>query len=165
MFALLRKCIFFFCLWCCCISPAFSAVYTTSMLVSVNVMPGCILTATPLVFGFYSPYAATSTKSISRLKVLCTLNTPYNIALDQGSGQLASTQLRTMTGPGAKTIRYLLSQNPSDTINWGNTIGVDTVVGRGSGTPQYLVVYGRIPPKQNVSIGAYKDVVNVNIIF
>jgi spore coat protein U-like protein len=164
MFSLLRKSVCFLCLGLC-LNPAFAAVEMASMLVSVNVMPGCIITATPLVFGSYSPYAATSAKSISRLKVLCTLNTPYNIALDQGNGKLASTRLRTMSEPGGKVIRYILSRNPTYTINWGNTIGVDTVVGQGSGTQQYLIVYGKIPAKQNVGMGIYRDVVNVSIIF
>ncbi|MES2997986.1 MAG: spore coat U domain-containing protein [Pseudomonadota bacterium] len=164
MFSLLRKCIFFFCLGFC-ITPALAAIQTASMLVSVNVMPGCIITATPLVFGLYTPYAAISTKSIARLKLLCTLNTPYNIALDQGSGDSATTRLRSMSGPGTETIHYTLSQNPTHTINWGNTLGIDTAVGSGTGIKQYLTVYGEIPAKQNVSIGAYRDVVNVSIIF
>ena len=165
MCSLLKKgFIFFFCLGFS-ISPAFAAIQTTSMLISVNVMPDCIITATPLVFGLYNPNAVTSTKSISRLKVLCTLNTPYNIAIDQGAGDSATTRLRMMSGPGAKAIQYTLSQNPTHTINWGNTVGVDTVGGNGRGVPQYIIVYGEIPAKQNVTPGAYRDVVNVSIIF
>lgn len=37
--------------------------------------------------------------------------------------------------------------------------------GVGNGLRQTLVVYGQIPPKQNVIIGSYRDIVNVNIIF
>ncbi len=134
-------------------------------MIAVDVMPGCVITASPLIFGLYNPNKAISTKSTARLKLLCTLNTPYNIALDQGAGGVATTRLRTLSGPGTETIRYTLSQNPTHTINWGNTVGVDTVVGNGTGILQYVTVYGEIPPQQNVSMGSYRDVVNVSIIF
>ena len=165
MFSLLKKgFIFFFC-FVASIHPVFAALQTTSMMVLVDVMPGCIIAASPLVFGVYNPNKAVSTKSTARLKLLCTLNTPYNIALDQGAGRVATTRLRTLSGPGAATIRYTLSQNPTHTINWGNTLGVDTAVGSGSGILQYVPVYGEIPPQQNVGIGSYRDIVNVSIIF
>jgi spore coat protein U-like protein len=164
MFLLNKSCFFFLCLGLC-INPAFATLQTTSMLISVDVMPSCIITSTPLVFGFYNPYAVISTTSIAKFKVLCTLNTPYNITLNQGMASSATTRFRSMLGPDAATIKYTLSQNPTHTINWGNTIGVDTVVGKGAGIPQYVIVYGEIPAKQNVSIGSYKDVVNVSIIF
>ncbi len=164
VFSLLGKSVFLFCLGFCT-NPAFAAILTTSVPVSVEVISGCTITATPLVFGVYSPYAVISTKSISRLRILCTLNTPYNITLDQGNGISADTNLRTMSGPGTATICYTLSQNPTCTINWGNTIGVDTVFGKGSGIPKYLTIYGEIPAQQNVSTGSYSDVVNINIVF
>ena len=167
MISLLRKgLVFFICLWFLeFISPTFAAIQTISMPVSVNVLPGCIIAATPLVFGLYNPNSVLSTKSIARLNLLCTLNTPYNIALDQGGGDSATTRLRTMSGPRFEAIRYTLSQNPTHTINWGNIVGVDTVLGNGTGIKQYLTVYGEIPAKQNVEMGAYRDVVNVSIIF
>lgn len=167
MISLLRKgLVFFVCFgFLFSVGPTFAAIQTTSMPVSVNVMPGCIITATPLVFGLYNPNSAISTKSIARLNLLCTLNTPYDIALDQGAGDSATTRLRTMSGPGFASIRYTLSQNPTHTINWGNTVGVDTALRTGTGIKQYLTVYGEIPAKQNVEIGAYRDVVNVSIIF
>ncbi|MDQ8039798.1 MAG: spore coat U domain-containing protein [Rickettsiella sp.] len=167
MFSLLYKSsILFVCLvFLGFINLAFAAILSTNMLVSVRVMPSCSITTTPLVFGLYTPYASISTKSNAWLRILCTLNTPYNIALDQGMGNSATTRLRVMSGPGRETIQYTLSQNPTHTINWGNTVGIDTALENGTGIPQYLIVYGEIPAKQNVSIGAYKDVVNVSIIF
>jgi spore coat protein U-like protein len=165
VFSLVKKgLVLFFCL--SLMSPAFAAeIQTTRMLVSVNVLSGCIITATPLVFGLYNPNSATSTKSTARLRLLCTLNTPYNVALDQGAGEVATTRLRTLSGPDTQVIRYTLSQNATHTVNWGNILGVDTLLGTGTGVQQYLTVYGEIPAKQNVSMGAYRDVVNVSVIF
>lgn len=148
-------------------TPGFSAIGgdDTSMLVSVNVVGGCIIRATPLVFGLYNPNSCQPTDSTARLKVLCTLNTPYYVTLDQGSNYQGTTRLRRMSGPDHSSIKYILTQNPTHTVNWGNIVGVDAYFGVGNGLKQTLVVYGQIPAKQNVGIGSYRDVVNVGIIF
>lgn len=135
------------------------------MLVGVNVVGDCIISATPLIFGLYNPDSCIPTNSTARLRVLCTLNTPYYVTLDQGAGYSATTRLRSMSGPEHSAIKYILTQNQTHTINWGNVIGVDAKFGVGTGTRQILPVYGQIPPRQNVGIGSYRDVVNVGIIF
>lgn len=147
------------------IRPAFAFIDNTAMMVAVDVVGDCTIRATPLLFGVYNPDSCVANQSTARLKVLCTLNTPYYVTLDQGAGYDATTRLRRMSGPDGYSIAYTLSQNPSCTINWGNVLGVDAKFGIGSGLAQTLVVYGQIPPKQNVKIGSYRDIVNVNIIF
>jgi spore coat protein U-like protein len=149
------------------VNPAFSAIGGdgTSMLVSVGVVGGCTIKATPLVFGLYNPDSPIPTNSTARLKVLCTLHTPYYVTLDQGANNGGTTRLRSMSGPEHSIIKYMLTQNPTHTINWGNVIGVDAKFSVGTGTRQILPVYGQIPPKQNVGIGSYRDVVSVGIVF
>lgn len=148
------------------ISPVFAAtINRTGMLVGVNVVGDCTINATPLIFGLYNPNSCQPTDSTARLKVLCTLNTPYYVTLDQGANDGGTTRLRRMSGSDHSSVKYMLTQNPSHTINWGNVIGVDAKFGVGSGLRQTLVVYGQIPPKQNVEIGSYRDVVNVGIVF
>jgi spore coat protein U domain-containing protein, fimbrial subunit CupE1/2/3/6 len=165
------RCLFNFCVcwlfFLVNINQAFAAIGgdDTSMLVSVSVIGGCTIRATPLVFGIYNPDSTVPNNSTARLKVLCTLNTPYYVTLDQGAGYSATTRLRSLSGPDHSVIKYLLTQNQTHTINWGNLIGVDAQFGVGNGLRQTLVVYGQIPPKQNVGIGSYRDVVNVGIIF
>ncbi len=147
------------------INPAFAVIDTTSMLVAVDVVGDCTISATPLIFGLYNPNSCQPTDSTTRLKVLCTLNTPYYVTLDQGANYQGTTRLRRMSGPDHSSIKYLLTQNLTHTINWGNVIGVDAKFNVGDGLRQTLVVYGQIPPKQNVGIGSYRDVVNVGIVF
>lgn len=162
-----------FCKWVCFlfllsgINTAFSAIGAddTSMLVSVSVVGGCTIRATPLIFGIYNPDSSLPNNSTARLKVLCTLNTPYYVTLDQGAGYSATTRLRRMSGPEHSSIKYTLTQNPTHTINWGNVIGVDAMFGIGNGVRQIIPVYGQISPKQNVGIGSYRDVINVGIVF
>ncbi len=149
------------------INPGYSAIGgdDTSMLVSVSVIGGCTVRATPLVFGIYNPNSPIPNNSTARLRVLCTLNTPYYVTLDQGAGYCATTRLRRMSGPERSSIKYILTQNQTHTINWGNVIGVDAMFNVGTGTKQIIPVYGQIPPKQNVGIGSYRDVVQVGIVF
>lgn len=158
-------CCFF--LFLCGISPVFSAMGSdgTSMLASVDVVGGCTIRATPLLFGLYNPDSSSPSNSTARLNVRCTLYTPYYVTLDQGTGYSATTRLRRMSGPEQSSIKYILTQNPTHTVNWGNVIGVDAMVGVGTGKQQIIPVYGQIPPKQNVGIGSYRDVVNIGIIF
>ncbi len=147
--------------------PAFSVLGDdgTSMLISVDVMGGCTVRATPLIFGVYNPDSPFPNNSTARIKVLCTLNIPYYITLDQGAGYSATTRLRSMSGPECSSIKYILTQNPTHTINWGNVIGVDALFQIGTGIKQIIPVYGQIPPKQNVGLGSYRDVVNVGLVF
>ncbi|HEY2566216.1 MAG TPA: spore coat U domain-containing protein [Candidatus Aquirickettsiella sp.] len=146
-------------------NPVFALINSASMMGGVDVVGNCTISATPLIFGLYNPNSSIPTNSTARLKVLCTLNTPYYVTLDQGANYGATTRLRRMSGPEHSSIKYLLTQNPTHTVNWGNVIGVDAQFGVGDGLQQQLIVYGQIPPKQNVDMGSYRDVVNVGIIF
>lgn len=140
-------------------------VQTLGVPVEVEVIPECRFSTTPLIFGKYRPHSRFSTQSIARVGVLCTINTPYILSLDQGAGECATTRLRQLSNRSFHRIFYTLSQNPTHTINWGNIIGLDTFLGRGTGIEQSKIIYGEIPPRQNVAPGSYRDVVRMQIIF
>ena len=50
-------------------------------------------------------------------------------------------------------------------MNWGNTVGTDTVSGTGNGNAQTLNVYGQIGSQTTPQPGAYADTVNVTVTF
>ena len=54
---------------------------------------------------------------------------------------------------------------PRVQVNWGNTVGIDTVQGAGTGDQQTLNVYGRVPPSQPVGSGSYQDMIIVTLTF
>lgn len=143
----------------------FAEVQSLAVPVDVDVVPECRFSTTPLMFGHYRPHSRFSTESIARVTVLCTLNTPYILSLDQGAGECATTRLRQLSSRNSHRLFYTLSQNPTHTINWGNIIGVDTLLGWGTGIEQSKIIYGEIPPRQNVAPGFYQDVVRMQIIF
>lgn len=59
---------------------------------------------------------------------------------------------------------YNLYSNAARTQNWGNQSG-DWVVGTGSGLPQVLTVYGKIPSGANVPSDTYNDTITVTVAY
>jgi spore coat protein U-like protein len=50
-----------------------------------------------------------------------------------------------MTGPASGLLSHSLFSRPSRTLNWGQTVGSDTVTGTGNGAVQTLTVDGQTP--------------------
>ena len=131
--------------------------------VTAAVGASCSLSATDLAFGSYSGSLIDATSTIL---VDCTNATPYNVGLDAGIAPGATVTNRGMTGPGPTLLNYRLLSDPARTINWGNTVGIDTVAGTGTGTAQFLNVYGQLPASQpTLQPGTYSDVITATITF
>ncbi len=126
------------------------------------VQAACTISATPLAFG---NYMAVQKDTTGTLTVTCTNTTPYNVGLSVGLAPGATVRTRAMTGPGAETLNYAIFRDSTRSINWGNTVGTDTLVGQGTGSTQSLSVYGRIPAGQNRRPGSYADTVIATIAY
>jgi spore coat protein U-like protein len=70
-----------------------------------------------------------------------------------------------MTGPSASLLHYHLYSDSGHTVNWGNTVGTDTVSMTGSGVAQTLTVYGQVPAGQFVTPGSYSDTITVTLTY
>ncbi len=70
-----------------------------------------------------------------------------------------------MTGTDANGLAYSLLQDSARTVNWGNTVGMDTLAGTGNGAAQALTVYGRVPASQFVAPGSYADTITATVTF
>lgn len=140
------------------------ATVTTTFVVSTDVVTACNVSATPLSFGSYT--AATPSNSTSIITVACSNTVPYNVGLDAGASSGATVTTRGMTGPtGATPLHYNLFQDSARSVNWGNTVGTDTVAGTGNGGAQTLTVYGQIPAGQGNRPGAYTDTITVTLTY
>ncbi len=135
---------------------------TTTMAVSTTVQATCTVSATPLAFGTYSGASLNATSTISST---CTNTTAYNIGLSAGTATGATVTNRKMTGPSSSVLGYKLFSDSGRTINWGNTIGTNTVSRTGTGAAQSLTVYGQIPASQYVVPGSYADTVTVTLTY
>ncbi|MGA2674758.1 MAG: spore coat U domain-containing protein [Terracidiphilus sp.] len=139
----------------------FSTV-TAQFSVTSTVMAGCNISANALNFG---TYAGSLTNATTNIFVTCTPSTSYNVGLNAGTASGATVTTRAMTGPGTSLLAYSLFSNPAMSINWGQTIGANTVIGTGTGVQQSLTVYGQIPAGQVVNPGSYTDTITATVTY
>jgi spore coat protein U-like protein len=132
-----------------------------TFLVSTQVADSCMIAATPMAFGAYSGALLTTT---STLTVTCTMGAPYNVGLSAGTAAGATVTTRQMIS-GANRLAYGLFRDSGRTMNWGMTVGADTVASVGNDTAQALTVFGRIPPGQSVAAGAYSDTIVATVTY
>jgi len=142
--------------------PAAAATTTTTFGVSATVQATCLVSATPLAFGTYTGISANSTSTVS---VTCTNTTPYNVSLSAGLATGATVTTRKMTGPASALLTYAMFTDAARTLNWGGTIGTDTVPGTGNGAAQAITVYGQVPAGQYVAPGAYADTITATVTY
>ncbi len=135
---------------------------TTSFQVTAVIQATCTIVANPLAFGNYSGLVLNSTTTIF---VTCSKATAYNLGLNAGTSTDATVTNRNMTGPASALLNYKLFSNSGLTINWGNTVGTDTVPGTGNGAAQSLTVYGQIPAGQLVRPGTYTDTITATLTY
>ena len=143
-------------------TPALAATDTATLTVTASVAAVCNVQSATLAFGTYDPAAANLDASTT-INLTCTPGTNYDIGLDGGgSGNVSARQ---MANGGASTLNYGMYQDATRTINWGDTVGTDTITGVGAGGLQSHTVFGRIPTGQFVATGAYNDTVTITVTF
>ena len=142
--------------------PLHASTATTTFAVSATVAATCLISATPLGFGNYTGVVDPASSTVT---ITCTNTTPYNVGLSAGLATGATVTTRKMTGPAAALLGYELFSNAGHTINWGLTIGTDTVAGTGNGAAQPITVFGEIPAAEFVAPGAYADTITATVTF
>ena len=147
---------------------------TAAFSVTATVQMVCTVAATNLNFGGYT---GTNIYSTSVITVQCNtastgiipaIHPPpgsYAIGLDAGTAAGATVTNRSMTGTGGTLVGYKLFQDAGHTLNWGNTVGVDTVQSSASGLAQNFTVFGQLPAGQSAPAGSYTDTITVTVTF
>jgi spore coat protein U-like protein len=77
----------------------------------------------------------------------------------------ATVTARSMTGPASALLSYQLFRDSGHSLNWGVTIGTDTVSVTGNGSAQVQTVYGQIPAGQFVAPGSYSDTITATVTY
>ncbi|MBI1185875.1 MAG: hypothetical protein GC206_00795 [Alphaproteobacteria bacterium] len=148
----------------CAPAPARAGADTDAMAVTATVVASCVVVANDLDFLTYDPVAGVDADASTTLEITCTNGAAYVVALDAGLGAGASIATRRMTS-GGDTLAYSLYRDASRMQLWGETTGVDTVGGTGTGALQTLTVYGRAATAQTAPAGAYADTVTVTVTY
>ena len=142
--------------------PVQAATASSTIAVSATVLSFCTIITTALQFGNYTSVVNTSTATVT---VACTTGTTYNVGLDVGlGGSTATVAARQMTF-GTNKLPYLLTSDMAHAVQWGPTIGTNTVAGVATGLPQTLTVYGQIAAGLLVAPGLYGDTVTATITY
>jgi spore coat protein U-like protein len=147
---------------CLLASPGSAATTSATFTVTAQVLTDCAITANNLNFGNYSGVFVDQTTTLT---ATCTTGTPYTIGLNQGTSTGATVTARKMTGPATDLLAYGLFQDSGHSVNWGNTIGTDTVANTGTGVAQSFTVFGHLPGSQFVAPGAYSDTITATLTF
>jgi spore coat protein U-like protein len=139
----------------------------TTFQVTANVEVTCSVFASDLEFGTYDPKAAQPLDAQSNVSVDCTKGANWELGLDKGLHG-ADVMHRAMANDtdSAVLLDYAIYKDPAHTLNWGDTIGVDTITGVGTGVVQDIGAYGVIPKRQtDATAGGYADTITATLTF
>ena len=122
----------------------------------------CTINITGVNFGSYDVFSNAASDSTGNIDVNCPSGVGYTIGLSAGNG---TYEQRGMSS-GTHMLNYNLYTAANREFVWEDaTTSGATVSGSGTGMNINHVVYGRIPPRQNVRAGIYSDTVNLIITF
>ena len=128
----------------------------------------CSVSATGVNFGAYDVFVATPYDSTGTVTVSCDQAPPVDVTIAIGpsgtSGGFIPRQMRSTSSPDR--LNYNLFVNAGRSTVWGDgAAGTSTVFLKNvkKNRPAFTTIYGRIPPGQDVSVGAYSDSLTVTI--
>ncbi|MFN0192865.1 MAG: spore coat protein U domain-containing protein [Aestuariivirga sp.] len=132
---------------------------------SVSAIAGgvCTVTATNLDFGAQTLLNNTVDASNS-VSVRCPSAVPYTIGLNGGNTGAADPTAREMDN-GTDIVTYGIYRDAARSLGWGETIGVNTVAGTGTGAVQNYTAYGRIPAQVTPPADTYSDTIVVTVTY
>lgn len=144
-------------------AATYAATESDSIAVSATVTATCTLSTSSLAFGDYS--ATADLDGTTDLSLTCSNGTAYDIAVGPGTGGTATTTSREMVDGSTNILNYALYQDSARGTTWGNSDGVDTVAGTGTGSAETITVYGRVPQGQYQPAATYNDTVSVTVTY
>jgi len=146
-------------------APAFAASATANLNISASVTAVCTITTSPVAFGAYDPVVANASTDLTAagsVDVSCTKGTASTIDLGNG-GNFAAGSRR--MGSGSDFLGYALYKDAARTQVWGTGLAGGTTMAYNAATKASTAVpvYGTVPQNQDVTVGAYADVVLATI--
>lgn len=130
-------------------------VYYTIIFVTLyapySAFANCTASSSGVVFGSYDVFETTSNDSVGTITVNCSIEIPYTLKLSEGYGDFNERRLIN----GDNYLIYNLYTDTARNLIWGDGIS-------GKTTAEYSI-YGRIPARQNVSVGSYNDTIIITL--
>jgi spore coat protein U-like protein len=145
---------------------------STTMDVSAEAVPVCMISTTPVIFGQYSGAQINTTATID---VLCSKLEPYNVTIDAGQHYGETWRRVAMTEVEGNFMKYGLYKPLSvGDGEWSDSGFTNTypyggpLVGLGSGATQSYTVSARLwsaAMNGYPAVGQYTDVVQVSVYY
>jgi spore coat protein U-like protein len=133
-----------------------------------TVHAGCRVSATSINFGNYDVFSSTATSSTGTISLSCNPKADVSIDISNGSESGSYFPRRMQHSSLSDTLEYNLYTSANRTQIWGDnnhgTAHVHVTNVKSNNTPP-IIIYGLIPPLQNVSTGVYSDQLVVTITF
>jgi len=130
----------------------------------------CRIATTPVNFGTYDVFSQSVLDSTGTISVSCNNleKKPMSIKVTLSAGNSGAFNPREMRSTsGQDRLKYFLFSDPAMTVVWGDGTGgssyLSSVVTRDSTIN--ALIYGRILPRQNVSVGNYSDVLTATVLW
>jgi len=142
---------------------------TTTFNVLIEIIESCSIsdiTATDVDYGTHARNAATDVEAEGTLHVNCTLDTAYNIGLNEGlyASSIPASATNRQMASGTDRVPYGLYRDAAHTLFWGDEIGTNTLAGTGTGVSEDIPVYG-LAPSTDYPPGSYSDTVTATITY
>ncbi|MFZ3207867.1 MAG: spore coat U domain-containing protein [Geobacteraceae bacterium] len=129
----------------------------------------CKISTTPVNFGNYDVFTGAVQESTGTITVDCKNpeQKPLSVIISIDKGSSEGFNPRQMTSTMGDRLNYYLYTNPARTTIWGDGTGGSATVNDTLTKSAILnvVIYGRIPAGQNVSVGTYTDVLTATVIW
>jgi spore coat protein U-like protein len=139
---------------------------TSTLHVSMDVLPSCTVTATPLAFGDYDSLVAHLTQPLDgtgTITTVCTPNTRMVIEIDAGQNAVGGARQMAV---GSERLRYEVYSDTGRSQRWGrSTQAIRFLTPANSIAPITRTVYGRVPGGQSIEPGNYRDTIEVVLHF
>ena len=131
----------------------------------VNIPPVCIASSLDygvLDFGSHGSLSnavqASSSLGAGTIQITCASGLSYSVSLDAGLHGNAGQ--RYMQGSGGDVIAYQLFSDAQLNVLWDSNVPLNRT---GTGIPQQIPLYGRVPAQTTPAAGAYRDTVGVTV--
>jgi spore coat protein U-like protein len=130
----------------------------------------CSMNATPVSFGNYDTFSSTPLDAVGTITVNCSGNVRRaNVTLSVSSTSGSFNPRRMRRSAGSDLLDYnVYTDAARNTIFGDGTGGTSRIRPRRPPGPRVpwsvnITMYGRIPPGQNVSVGAYSDTLTATV--
>jgi spore coat protein U-like protein len=145
-----------------CPNLLFPQTSNPTFTVTADVESNCLVNAQNIDFGPHGVLSA-DVDATGQISVTCTADADYSIGLD--GGLAGGTPTTRKMSKAAEQITYGLYRDAGRSQAWGETIGVNTMAGTGTGVVQNYTVYARVPPQTTPTPGLYQDTIVVTVTY